>query len=400
MSNEQPQVICPFCNNPTEWPAYCPTCKNYFEAPPVVNSVSDVPLAPKTRGIGGWLILPAIGLIVNPFLLAGLLLLNISMLNGSFGRLLAQGTPGLRPAIVGQSITLLVLLGLQLYAGILFFTKSARLPTMMVVLLSVNVLFTIINVAWTASVLQEFAGARDLVQSIIVAGIWIPYFRISKRVEETFINRRPRTDNIAGAVLAGITALLIVVAITLTAIPEVPAIPRIPTANSERAKLAEPTVATPGIGKYEKNGFRFSHHSNWKITGDKMIEGKARKVDIENDDNAIFVILIFPPESSMGFGDFAGQMAEARPASIPGGNVSQTNAFGISRIVAGKSLEGVRHRYTVSLLRQTIPYTQDFFQIRTEKANILVTIQAPDEEWEGADRGFEVILDSLRFLSP
>ena len=409
MSNEQHQVICPYCNNPTDWPAYCPSCKNYFEVQRPVPSgeplsearptfsdelAFDVP--PKAKSIGGWLVLPAIGLVLGPIVIIGALLMNISIAHGSLGQLVEQGTPGFRVAIVGQPITALLLLGLQLYAATLFFRKSTRLPKMMVILLGVNVLFTIINVAWTASVFQELTGAREIVQPIIMAGIWIPYFCISKRVAATFVNKRTRTDNIAGGILAGVTVLSILVVITLSAVSKVPAgqPQRGRVKSSDSAGIKTDPIA------YEKDGLRFSHHSNWKITEDKTIAKKARQVNIESDDNAVFIILILPKESSMGFGDFAAVMAKERPAQIAGGTVSETKAFPVSRKIGGETFDGIRHMYSVSLLGHTIPNTQDFFQIKTEKANMLTTFQAPDEDWDNADKGFQVILDSLRFLSP
>lgn len=153
------------------------------------------------------------------------------------------------------------------------------------------------------------------------------------------------------------------------------------------------------IGKttrYEGNGLAFSYNNNWKITGDEL-RGKVRWISIESDNNAVFIIAIVPSELSIDLNNFAANIEKERPSSIALGRVSETKTSEISRSIKGEISNGIRHKFSVTLLGENVPHTQDFFLIKTEEANVITMIQAPDEDWKNSDEGFQVIFDSLRF---
>lgn len=149
--------------------------------------------------------------------------------------------------------------------------------------------------------------------------------------------------------------------------------------------------------RYDKDGLSFLYHSTWKITEDKIIDGIARQILIDNEGDGGLLVILFPPELSLNLGDFAAKTAKERPSYLTAGTVSETRNLEVRRNFGGHSLQGLRQKFSASLFGETVPYTQDFFLVNTNEVNILITIYTPDEDWESAEKGFQVIFDSLSF---
>ena len=135
-------------------------------------------------GIKGWLLLPAIGFILGPIVGA------ISLINAL----------GVYPAVVKTkyagvfTLELLVIAGLlvfMIYVAILFFKKNRSAPSTIITLMVVNLvsalLLLVIELNAGADAFAAQSG-KQVIRSIISAAIWIPYFRMSKRVKATFVN--------------------------------------------------------------------------------------------------------------------------------------------------------------------------------------------------------------------
>lgn len=153
------------------------------------NEPLAIPAAPapnKLFGIGGWLIFPAIGMVISPILIVGGLLRNLTIWRESIGGL-ELDYPGAHTAILGQSILGSAFLCFHLYVATLFFTKRRNLPKMMIRLLAVNLLLAITIGALYASVFRDPFDSKEVWRAIVLAIVWIPYFNVSKRVKATFI---------------------------------------------------------------------------------------------------------------------------------------------------------------------------------------------------------------------
>jgi hypothetical protein len=143
-------------------------------------------------GIGGWLILVAISLVVNPLqMLRTLLVVDLPFLaHSSHDSFLNAHPPNAILAafeITSESALLLVLLLLNY----LFYRKSKRFPPLMIGLLIANFAYRAINHFSLVSLhpgLNHAKGAQALVLMAISAAVWIPYFLRSRRVELTFVN--------------------------------------------------------------------------------------------------------------------------------------------------------------------------------------------------------------------
>lgn len=137
------------------------------------------PVEPTHAGIGGWLVLPALGL-VFAVLLEG------------------YGTwPLVKAFAIAPSLDLLFALVLELpwiaymlVVAAFFIRKHRWTPYLYIVLLLGSVGFSglllILHVLAPAEEIQD--TPRELTRAIIQASIWIPYFLRSRRVKLTFVN--------------------------------------------------------------------------------------------------------------------------------------------------------------------------------------------------------------------
>jgi hypothetical protein len=162
---------------------------------PLVMETASSPSAPS--GIGGWLILPIIGFGLTIIRIAGKFL---TAHWDNYGAVLSATTQPL--------VTLRVPFALAFISEWLLVTCAAcclylilskqprnvvvRFTTLFYLLLVGESIFIIWNVIATEHVTDKLspsvgrAAAINLVSSITAAGIWIPYFFTSERVNNTF----------------------------------------------------------------------------------------------------------------------------------------------------------------------------------------------------------------------
>lgn len=147
-------------------------------------------------GIAGWLLLPAIGLIVSP-------VMGLFQIYSSFFPIFTGGTweaitdptsathiPNWGALVIFELIGGVSLIGFGLWVAWLFFTHDSRTPRMFIVWLVASVLFPAADFYFVSGLpLEEARGSSDvapLVRSIWSAAFWIPYFLKSQRVRNTF----------------------------------------------------------------------------------------------------------------------------------------------------------------------------------------------------------------------
>ena len=146
------------------------------------------------KGLGGWLILVAIGIIAGP-VVRSIILVNVYYPIYTSGQLsqIMQTDPGLGGLIQFEAIGNIVLLALSLYLAFLFFSKNRQFPKWFIGITLGTLGFIAIDTL-SAPLLtdqlsySEPAHFKDLVQTAIGAAIWIPYMLKSRRVKNTFVN--------------------------------------------------------------------------------------------------------------------------------------------------------------------------------------------------------------------
>lgn len=151
------------------------------------------------EGLGGWLILVGLGLVVTPFkTLYTLLPLYVAMFrDGTWEMLTTPGQPAYSPLwspyIIGEMFFNAVLITATLYAVYLFFNKRREFPKLYIWITAAGFVFVILD-AWlikfVAPQLPVFDPdtLKELARGAIGVCIWIPYMNVSKRVKATFVN--------------------------------------------------------------------------------------------------------------------------------------------------------------------------------------------------------------------
>lgn len=139
---------------------------------------------PQLVGIGGWLVLPAIGFVLGS--IVGAVMLVVAL--GVYSDVAAAGYGGLYALELFVEVGLLAFL---IYAATLFFGKKRNAPSTIIALLIASLASSgVLLVIELGAGAEEFAieSGKQLVRSVIGAAIWISYFRKSKRVKATFVN--------------------------------------------------------------------------------------------------------------------------------------------------------------------------------------------------------------------
>jgi len=151
------------------------------------------------NGIGGWLIVPALGLIITPFRIGLQFYLDLlpPLTPERWSAVThpdsADYHPLWGPLIAFEVIAAAAFFIFTLWLLWLFFTKSKRVPRLVIIWLAllpaIQVAGYLLAAQIPAITAQPFGPeeAKEIVLSIINAVIWIPYFIRSRRVKNTFI---------------------------------------------------------------------------------------------------------------------------------------------------------------------------------------------------------------------
>ena len=132
-------------------------------------------------GIGGWLALPAIGLVVAPLINAWNILAEFALLDQA-----EVGEAEFRAVLAEEMVLNAVLLLFQVYVAVAFFRRKRAAPGLMIALILAGVGVNSIDTLMVESVPGLRPDFAQVVRSVIAAMVWIPYFLRSRRVKATF----------------------------------------------------------------------------------------------------------------------------------------------------------------------------------------------------------------------
>lgn len=157
------------------------------------------------KGLGGWLIVMGIGVILSPIVLLyeGFSLLEffkqdgVSQLNNPASDIYY---PALLWFILGECVVNLVLLLLSLYAAYLFFSKHYRFPKFYIGLMIGYLLVLFADCVISELLIPQESAfdsetITELAKSALRCVIWVPYLLISVRVKNTFVEHRKMNQN-------------------------------------------------------------------------------------------------------------------------------------------------------------------------------------------------------------
>jgi hypothetical protein len=184
----------------------CPTCggREFCDTPPSLatkepttrshDSVGTTTAPKKYEGLGGWLILVGIGIILNPLRLAVVTFITfMPLFSGDNWEIITTNSAYLGPFILIEIILNCGFVAAYIYLGYLFFTKSAEFPIWFIRIFIANAVFVITDAFIGGSFFPDEPmfdpdTLREVVRSIVSTLIWVPYMLKSKRVKATFVN--------------------------------------------------------------------------------------------------------------------------------------------------------------------------------------------------------------------
>ncbi|WP_159462028.1 DUF2569 domain-containing protein [Salirhabdus sp. Marseille-P4669] len=164
------------------------------------NPIKPVIKEKTYKGIGGWLILVIISLILTPLLSLLYIVESIIPILDSYNWTLikaADRTALLEPLLYFELIINSLLIIVPLLLLFMMFKKSRKFPKFMIIYLVTALILNLIDAGAALYVFNDYGVGEEvnneiyqsIARTFIFMGIWIPYFLKSKRVKATFLEK-------------------------------------------------------------------------------------------------------------------------------------------------------------------------------------------------------------------
>ncbi|MCR4348160.1 MAG: DUF2569 domain-containing protein [Sulfuricaulis sp.] len=152
----------------------------------------------KLEGLGGLLVLVGLGIILSPILVIAQTFPIYSEMfsNGSWEVLTTPGTeaynPLWAPILICEITINIALVFAWLFIAFLFFSKKKIFPRWYVGILLFTLVFLLVDAFSIKLVLPnepvfDPGTSTNIIRSVVVTLIWVPYIFMSKRVKATFV---------------------------------------------------------------------------------------------------------------------------------------------------------------------------------------------------------------------
>lgn len=157
------------------------------------------------KGLGGWLILVGIGVIIAPI---RILVTYVPMYwplfnNGTWEMLTTAGSqayhPIWGPLLVGEIVFNSVIVAVSIYLIYLFFTKHYLFPRIFLAVIAVSIVFIpldawLVSLAMPSEKMFDPDTTKEFARALLGGLIWGPYMLMSKRVKATFVEKKPDAE--------------------------------------------------------------------------------------------------------------------------------------------------------------------------------------------------------------
>lgn len=152
----------------------------------------------KIEGIGGWLILVAIGLMIAPVRIGYGLVSDVlpAFTGGAWEKLTTAGSPAYHPLwaplLITETAGNIFFIIFPLAILFFFFRKKRHTPLLMIIFLLSNLVFMVVDYLMAMRIpivaaMPEESTPTEIIRLAIACAIWVPYFLRSKRVKNTFV---------------------------------------------------------------------------------------------------------------------------------------------------------------------------------------------------------------------
>ncbi|MEE8575492.1 MAG: DUF2569 domain-containing protein [Thermodesulfobacteriota bacterium] len=157
------------------------------------------------EGLGGWLLIPGIWLIIDPILNLHSLYMDyyIPFFREGYWEVYTSPDSAAYHHLIAPLLTFeisftLIFITFDLFLIYFFLKKSYRLPKLIIIFYITNLIYGISDI-YLANMIPEIAAAadkateiRDIGKSVIYTIVWVSYFLTSKRVKNTFVRGKPK----------------------------------------------------------------------------------------------------------------------------------------------------------------------------------------------------------------
>lgn len=154
------------------------------------------------KGLGGWLILVGIGVVIFPI---RLLMTTVSIYvpifqDGTWEALTDAGSetyhPFWAPLLISEVAYNSIMVLVSLYLIYLFFSKHYLFPKVYIAIVGASIVFIPLDAWLVTKVLPgepmfDPETSKEFMRVLIGGLIWVPYMLISKRVKATFVEKMP-----------------------------------------------------------------------------------------------------------------------------------------------------------------------------------------------------------------
>jgi len=154
------------------------------------------------KGLGGWLILVGLGVILAPIrlLITYVPLYQPVFEDGTWEAITSVDSvsynPMLSSLLMGEMAYNVIMVLASIYLIYLFFTKNYLFPKLYIAIFAVSLVFILFD-AWLVTMalpdvpMFDSETKKEFFRVLVGGMIWVPYMLLSKRVKLTFVENKP-----------------------------------------------------------------------------------------------------------------------------------------------------------------------------------------------------------------
>lgn len=157
--------------------------------------------------------------------------------------------------------------------------------------------------------------------------------------------------------------------------------------------------AAPG-GTLSEHGLQVTYPDGWTAVQKENVVNDIRytSITIDGPGNAFVELTHYHSKIDATLERYSTIMLEGRVEQFKKTALKSTptRVTPTSVEVAGKRIDGLRHEFEVSLIKEPVPHRAEYVRLEGVDSILFVSTHAPIEEWPEAETGFRVILGSLK----